>query len=57
MKAPRVPYPEREEVLQRWCTCLWVFHETPDGPERVSIHSADPECKLHAPGHDLPESI
>ena len=53
----RVPYPEREEVIERWCSCVWVHHEDEDGFVISRIHYADPACKLHAPGHDLPESI
>ena len=57
MKPPRVPYPERPEVIERHCTCLWTHAITPDGERYASIHSADPDCKLHGPGHDLPDNF
>ena len=44
----RTPYAERDDRIDRHCTCLWVMTEGPDGkPQRRGMHSSDPLCKLH----------
>jgi hypothetical protein len=46
MKRP--PYAERPEIIERWCSC--ERHD--DGTRTLN-----PDCKLHATGHELPEGI
>jgi hypothetical protein len=55
----RVPYREQPAVIERWCTCLYVHQQQPDGAVERRIHSADPDCRLHSrdPRHDLPEGL
>lgn len=48
-KPDRVPYRDREAVIREFCTCEWVFTDTPDGPARRALHNVDPNCKLHGP--------
>jgi hypothetical protein len=61
----RVPYPERPDVIARWCICppgvlydLVEVHD--DGSEtRTPIRVWDAECKIHGlnEAHELPKGI
>jgi hypothetical protein len=48
----RVPYAERPDVIERHCTCQWVWSETQDTrtPKRQGMYYANPTCPLHG-GH------
>jgi hypothetical protein len=43
----RVPYAERERVIDQWCSCEWVWTGEDYQPKRRHMHSRDPHCPLH----------
>jgi hypothetical protein len=43
----RVPYAERERVIDQWCSCYWYASIIDNHLKRHAIKQRDPDCKLH----------
>jgi len=43
----RVPYAERPEIIERHCTCHWVWTESDGRPIRHNVAYINPTCPLH----------
>ena len=44
----RVPYAERERIINEWCSCRWLITPaTPTTSQRRDLDRRNPNCPIH----------